>query len=107
MPQKCRFPFHGDVLYETNEVRIKTSRSGGHKRQETDITRKKVVKVTMFFDLIVRSLLNRAISVFDVFESQGAVREEALPQPAQRTHIVPQGRKGLDADAAGCPRRVP
>ena len=26
--------------------------------------------------------------------------------PAQRTHIVPQGRKGLDADAAG-PHRVP
>ena len=29
--------------HKTNEVRIKTSRSGGHKRQETDITREKVV----------------------------------------------------------------
>ena len=29
----------GVQIYEPNEVRIKTSRSGGHNRQETDITR--------------------------------------------------------------------
>ena len=33
----------GVQIYEPNEVRIKTSRSGGTERQETDITRKKVV----------------------------------------------------------------
>ena len=30
----------GVQIYEPNEVRIKTSRSGDHKRQKTDITRK-------------------------------------------------------------------
>ena len=40
------------IIYETNEVRIKTSRSEGHKSQATDkfIALKKVVSVAMFFD---------------------------------------------------------
>ena len=33
----------GVQIYEPNEVRIKTSRSGDHKRQKTEITRKKIV----------------------------------------------------------------
>ena len=30
----------GVQIYDTNEVRMQTSRSGGHKRQKTDIARK-------------------------------------------------------------------
>ena len=33
----------GVQIYEPNEVRIETSRSGDHKRQKTEITRKKIV----------------------------------------------------------------
>ena len=52
---------------------IKTSQSGGHKRQETDIALKKVVVLEMFFDLVASSLLNWAISVFEISDTQGAV----------------------------------
>ena len=61
-------------IYETNEVRIKTSRSGGHKRQETDITREDIVEGAMFGDLIARLLLNRTLSVSEIVDTQGAVR---------------------------------
>ena len=33
----------GVQIYEPDEVRIETSRSGDHKRQKTEITRKKIV----------------------------------------------------------------
>ena len=62
----------GVQIYEPNEVRIKTSRSGGHKRQKPEITLKQVVELAMFCDLVARRLLNRAISVFES-ETQGAV----------------------------------
>ena len=55
----------GVQIYEPNEVRIETSRSGDHKRQKTEITRKKIVEVAMFCDLVARRLLNRAISIFE------------------------------------------
>ena len=53
--------------------RIKTSQSGGHERQETDSALKKVVVLEMFFDLVASSLLNWAISVFEISDTQGAV----------------------------------
>ena len=62
----------GVQIYEPNEVRVKTSRSGDHKRQKTDITRKKIVELAMFCDLVARLLLNRTISVFES-DTQGAV----------------------------------
>ena len=62
----------GVQIYEPNEVRIKTSRSGDHKRQKTDITRKQIVEVAMFCDLFARLLLNRAISVCES-DTKGAV----------------------------------
>ena len=52
--------------------RIKTSQSGGHKRQETDSALKKVVVLEIFF-ILSRALLNRAISVFEISDTQGAV----------------------------------
>ena len=41
----------GVQIYEPDEVRIETSRSGDHKRQKTEITRKKIVEVAMFWIL--------------------------------------------------------
>ena len=40
----------GVQIYEPNEVRIKTSRSGDHKRQKADIARKKIVEGAMLAD---------------------------------------------------------
>ena len=62
----------GVQIYEPDEVRIETSRSGDHKRQKTEITRKKIVEVAMFCDLVARRLLNRAISIFEA-DTQGAI----------------------------------
>ena len=63
----------GVQIYEPNEVRIKTSRSGDHKRQKTDIAWAEVVVLAMFLNFLKRSLLERTISVCVVADTQGAV----------------------------------
>ena len=42
-------------------------------RGRKPIIRKKVVLLAMFLDFLMRNLLERAISVFDVSDAQGAV----------------------------------
>ena len=42
----------GVQIYEPDEVRTETSRSGDHKRQKTNITRKQIVEVAMFCDVL-------------------------------------------------------
>ena len=61
-------------MCETNEVRIKTSRSGGNDRQETDITRKKIVEVAMFCDFVIRSLLEEMMMMLMMMMFSGRSR---------------------------------
>ena len=65
----------GVQIYEPDEVRIETSRSGDHKRQKTEITRKEIVELAMFCDLVARRLLNRAISIFCLLYTSPSPRD--------------------------------